>query len=207
MTTSADTPSAMNSHTKAVLTSATAAHRGSARHFHSATRPSRSLRELGLEVERYSEFVDRNILAGLTRAVFFDRETFGVDRLVVGEGDLPWEEFFARTPFSPDARADLIRIHTQTKDYMAGLSAAEKRARLAKMSYQDYLVNVANVSPEAIKYFLGQGGRNNKRVDTLPALEAAEQRMASSWISSRAGVVAPNTAFTIPTATRQWPDS
>ena len=30
------------------------------------------IRELGLEVERYSEFVDRDILAGLTRAVFFD---------------------------------------------------------------------------------------------------------------------------------------
>ena len=29
------------------------------------------------------------------------------------------------------------------------------------------------MSPDALPFFLGQGGRNNKRVDTTPALEAA----------------------------------
>jgi spermidine dehydrogenase len=50
----------------------------------------------------------------------------------------------------------------------------EKKAKLAKMSYQDYLLKIAKMSPDALPYFLGQGGRNNKRVDTTPALEAAE---------------------------------
>ena len=71
---------------------------------------------------------------------------------MVGSGDLPWEDFFAHAPFSDQARADLIRIHTQARDYMSGLSAPEKRARLAKMSYQDYLIKIAKVSPEAIKF-------------------------------------------------------
>jgi spermidine dehydrogenase len=31
------------------------------------------------------------------------------------------------------------------------------------------------MTPEALSFFLGQGGRNNKRVDTTPALEAAER--------------------------------
>ena len=35
---------------------------------------------------------------------------------------------------------------------MSGLSAPEKRARLAKMSYQDYLIKIAKVSPEAISF-------------------------------------------------------
>ena len=114
--------------------------------------------ELGIEVERYPEFVEDSMLAGLGRAVFFDRETFGADRLVVGEGDLPWDEFFARAPFSSQARADLVRIHTQEKDYLPELTSAEKRGRLAKMSYRDYLLNVAGVSEEAVKFFLGDGG-------------------------------------------------
>ena len=42
------------------------------------------------------------------------------------------------------------------------------------MSYQDYLLNIAKMSPDALPFFMGDGGRNNKRVDTTPALEAAE---------------------------------
>ena len=41
------------------------------------------------------------------------------------------------------------------------------------MSYQDFLLKVASVSPDAIPFFQGEGGRNNKRVDTVPALETA----------------------------------
>jgi len=61
---------------------------------------------------------------------------------------------------------------------MAGKSVEEKRAALKTMSYQDYLVNVAKISPQALPFFLGEGGRNNKRVDTMPALEAAEHGQA-----------------------------
>jgi len=56
---------------------------------------------------------------------------------------------------------------------MAGLSTDEKRAKLAHMSYQEYLLKYARMSPDALPVFLGNGGRNNKRVDTMPALEAA----------------------------------
>ena len=134
------------------------------------------LDDLGIEVDRASEFVDNDVYAGLGSATFFDRETFGADQLVVGPGDSSWDEFFRTAPFSDRARRDLIRIHTDNRDYMAGLSRADKRARLARMSYQEYLLDVANVSQEAIKFFLGRGYRNNKRVDTLPALEAAQGR-------------------------------
>ena len=132
------------------------------------------VRELGIEVERAAEFVDADVYAGLGSATFFDRETFGADRLVVGPGDGSWEDFFGRAPFSEQARRDLIRVHAGNRDYMTGVGRPEKRARLAKMSYQDYLLDVAKVSPEAVKFFLGRGYRNNKRVDTLPALEAAQ---------------------------------
>ena len=67
------------------------------------------------------------------------------------------------------ARKDLIRIYGKNPDYMAGMSEEQKKARLAKISYQDYLLNIAKISPDAVPFFLGQGGRNSKHVDTMPA--------------------------------------
>ena len=40
------------------------------------------------------------------------------------------------------------------------------------------MLKVAGVSPDAIPFFQGEGGRNNKRVDTVPALEAARHGAA-----------------------------
>ncbi len=77
-------------------------------------------------------------------------------------------------PLSDGARKDLIRLHGKNPDYLPGLSVDEKRAKLARISYQEYLLNFAEMSPDALPLFLGNGGRNNKRVDTMPALEAAQ---------------------------------
>ncbi|HUJ51550.1 MAG TPA: NAD(P)/FAD-dependent oxidoreductase [Bryobacteraceae bacterium] len=132
------------------------------------------VKELGIEVERNAEFLNHELVEkyDLAAGTFFDKEHFGEDRLVRGNPRLP--DFFAKAPLSEAARRDLIRLHGKNPDYMAGMSAHEKRAKLAKMSYQDYLLNVAKMSPDALPFFIGAGGRNNKRVDTTPALEAGE---------------------------------
>ena len=134
------------------------------------------IKDLGVEVERGPEFYNREIEEkhNLGTGVFFDKEHFGEDRLVAGEGRLPWKTFFEKAPLSEAARADLIRLHGKNPDYMAGVSADEKKARLARMSYQDFLLNIAKISFDALPFFQGEGGRNNKRVDTMPALEAAK---------------------------------
>jgi spermidine dehydrogenase len=138
------------------------------------------INDLGIEVERGPEFYNREMEEkyNLGSGVFFDREHFGEDRLVIGEGRLPWKMFFEKAPLSEAARKDLIRLYGRNSDYMPGLSDDEKRAKLAKMSYQNYLLNIAKMSPEALAFFLGNGGRNNKRVDTMPALEAAQHGAA-----------------------------
>jgi spermidine dehydrogenase len=132
------------------------------------------VKDLGIEVERNADFFNRDLEAkyNLAAGTFFDKEHFGQDRVVAGNPRLP--EFFAKAPLSEAARKDLIRLHGKNPDYMAGMSDHEKRAKLARMSYQDYLLNVAKITPDALPFFLGMGGRNNKRVDTTPALEAAE---------------------------------
>src|SRR5262249_49933597 len=133
--------------------------------------------DLGIEVERNREFLNRTLADQykLGPSMFFDKEHFGEDRLVAGNGRIPWPEFFAKAPPSDAARTDLIRLYGKNPDYLAGHSVEEKEAKLAKMSYQDYLLRVAKVSRDAIPFFMGQGGRNNKRVDTTPALEAARR--------------------------------
>jgi spermidine dehydrogenase len=134
------------------------------------------IKDLGIEVERYSEFVNHDLEEkfNLGSGTFFDKEHFGEDRLVTGRGRLSWKTFFEKAPLSDVARKDLIRLHGKNPDYMAGLNPDEKRAKLARISYQDYLLNFAKMTPDALPMFLGNGGRNNKRVDTTPALEAGQ---------------------------------
>jgi spermidine dehydrogenase len=135
------------------------------------------LADLGIDVSRNAEFLNRDLFEKykLGAAMFFDKEHFGKDRLVPGNGRLPWDQFFAKAPLNDAARRDLTRLYGKNPDYLAGMTVEQKIAKLARISYQDFLLQHAKMTPEALPFFLGQGGRNNKRVDTTPALEAARR--------------------------------
>jgi spermidine dehydrogenase len=60
---------------------------------------------------------------GLGRGIFFDRETFGVDKLVVGVGTKPWAELLTDAPLPPAVRADIARLYEVKIDYMPGLAS------------------------------------------------------------------------------------
>jgi spermidine dehydrogenase len=87
---------------------------------------------------------------GLGRGIFFDRETFGADKLVVGVGAKPWAALLADAPLTPAVRADVAGLYEAKTDYMPGLSSTEKKTRLARMSYRDFLLNVVKVDPGVV---------------------------------------------------------
>ena len=93
---------------------------------------------------------------GLRLGVFFDKETFGSDRLVVG-GSLrpPTAEFIAKTPLPEHVRSDLLRLWLEGRDYLPGLSEKEKIRKLEKMSYRNYLLDVVKVHPDVLPYVWG----------------------------------------------------
>jgi spermidine dehydrogenase len=112
------------------------------------------IRELGIDVERYSEFVDEELYPslGLNQGVFFGEETFGVDRLVTWQRELGLREFLARTPLSERARTDIARLYEERVDYLPDLSLEEKEVALRRMSYRDFLTNVVKVHEDAMPY-------------------------------------------------------
>ena len=87
------------------------------------------------------------------KGVFFDRETFGADKLIAGTEEKPWRELLGSAPLSPQAKRDIARIHDEKIDYMPGLTSAQKKDRLSRMSYDDYLVKICKADPDVVKFF------------------------------------------------------
>ena len=78
---------------------------------------------------------------------------------------LTWTNFMNKTPLSAEVRRDIVRIQEARVDYMPGLSSAEKKARLSKMSYRDFLLNVGEGGPRSDSVLSaahggGMGSRN-----------------------------------------------
>ena len=102
---------------------------------------------------------------GLGTGAFFDQETFGADKLVAGlaageeenSGDIATsskiENFLTTAPLSGAVRRDILRIEQSQIDYLPGLTSAEKKDRLSRMSYKDFLLNVAKVDPGVISFY------------------------------------------------------
>jgi spermidine dehydrogenase len=127
------------------------------------------IEELGIDVPSYHKYVDKDLYRsfGLKPRIFFDKENFGADKLVVnavhsggdesGLGDADnaadAKEFLKEAPLSEKARQDFQRLRSGKKDHFPGLSSDEKKARLARMSYEKYLTEVVGVDPQIVKLY------------------------------------------------------
>jgi spermidine dehydrogenase len=140
---------------------------------------------LGVDVKGFAKVVDRRLYRnlGLGPGVFFDRETFGVDRLVPRPHTTGWlgkaadavamRRFLAETPLAAAAQEDLLRLYQAEIDYMPGLSSDEKKARLARISYRDYLTQVAKCDDGVLPFLQTlPHGLYGVGIDAVPAQDA-----------------------------------
>ena len=113
------------------------------------------LTDIGIDPQKFYTAYDQKYYSSrhMGRGVFFDRETFGRDYLAVGAGQKPWAEFLAHAPLSEAAKRDIARVYEEKADHMPGLTSDQKKAKLVKMSYRDYLLNVLGVSRDALPFF------------------------------------------------------
>jgi len=145
--------------------------------------------ELGVDVSRWQRMFERGLYAGLgmSAAVFFDRETFGVDRLLrapaesgvaepggatSGRGD-PWAAFLAHAPLSEAAKRDIGRVVKASIDYLPGVDDGMKKARLARVSYADFLMKSAGCHPDVLPFFQARPhSLYGLGIDAVSALDA-----------------------------------
>ena len=134
------------------------------------------IQELGIDVQRFEKYFNRQLDPDPLEpdSYFFDRESFGEDKLVTGAGKLPWRDFFAKTPFSDQAKQDLTRLYTEKVDYLPRLSTSQKKVLLAKTSYKDYLLKYVKVHPDALPLLQKQTyGVYGVGIDVVPAADLA----------------------------------
>ena len=114
------------------------------------------LKALGVDPEKLEKDCNKpEIYKGLSRATFFDHETFGKDALVVGQlkNEKDWRDFLAKAPLSEAARAGILKIETGTADPLPGLSNEQKRDRLSRLSYADYLTTILKADHAVLPFY------------------------------------------------------
>jgi len=149
------------------------------------------IEELGIDVASFPKYLDRSFYGsgGRIPKIFFDKETFGTDKLVDDPYPFPggetydlnvagpdaWAHFMAEAPLGEQARKDVSRLCRERKDYLPSLKADQKKDRLARASYASFLTDLAGMHADVIRLYqtvsqplFGFG------IDAVPALDAAE---------------------------------
>jgi len=111
------------------------------------------LKDLGIQPRVFYKAYDQKLYSHLGTACFFDKETFGEDRLVPGMNSTPWPEFLSKSPLPHKVQQEIARLYDEKKDHLAGLSREEKHARLAKISYAGFLTDICKADPAVLPFF------------------------------------------------------
>ncbi|MEX0707547.1 MAG: FAD/NAD(P)-binding protein [Woeseia sp.] len=157
------------------------------------------LQDIGIDVDLAPKVFDHELYPslGMQCGVFFDRKTFGQDKLVAGDPDIALSDqqyayvtlpaeleksvgaprairaFLDKSPLSAAARREVFELFCENKDYLHGKSHLEKLNLIQSISYRHYLQKYAGVSAEVVDFFwMWHGGYMGIGTDLWPAISA-----------------------------------
>jgi spermidine dehydrogenase len=144
------------------------------------------LNDLGVVTRRLAKAFHQRFYRdnGLTDGTFFDRSTYGVDRVVrfplsdystflpLAPTPLTAKEAVAQMPLSSNSRRELLRLLEFRTDQLPGVPAAKQRRFLSRISYRDFLGKHLGVSePELFNLFQGMTKDACCSIETASAME------------------------------------
>jgi len=128
------------------------------------------LRDLGVDTKRFEQayihdFYRKN---GLQGGTYFDRETYGVDRVVrypimdysnfipLAPTELSPQEAVAQMPLGENAKRELLQLLSLHEDRLRDVPASKQKDFLWRLSYRDLLTQYLGVTdPEVLALFQG----------------------------------------------------
>jgi spermidine dehydrogenase len=148
----------------------------------------RLLRDVGVDLERFETAYDAGFFKrhGLSAGVYFDRDTYGVDRLLrcdlmrylkatlpLAPAGVSLEQAIPQMPLSEGARRAFLDLVRLREDRMPG-GLIRNALQLGEMSYQAYLEDVLGVqAPEIIRFWSAAASEDYAYgIDKIPALDA-----------------------------------
>jgi len=145
------------------------------------------LKDIAIDVDRFYDYYDQEYFSArnLGRGIYFDKATFGTDRLTdnpigVLLGELPADEDMRAAvramPISESDQDEFIRLLAGGVDYLEGKSIEEKRTILRNISYLDFLERYTGM-PEPVREIM----RDTFLQLTSLGWEAASALEAAQW--------------------------
>ncbi|WP_327088309.1 NAD(P)-binding protein [Nonomuraea sp. NBC_01738] len=116
------------------------------------------LKQLGVEVQKFDKYFDQNLYTDLKMydSVMCDKETFPADRLIKYTPGIKAEQWVAQLPIAEQAKRDLLRLYGNPPDWFPGLSQPEKEAKLASLTYSQFLLDVCKAHPDVERFLRTQ---------------------------------------------------
>lgn len=124
------------------------------------------LKDLGIDIARFETAFDRDHYPrrGMSRGIFFDKATFGTDKLVTGSpiqsvaDDLdlprlnarPLAQFLADFPLADGPRQQLVSLYTDKRNFWPGENAEAIAHKLDHMTYLAFLTSWWKVDPAVV---------------------------------------------------------
>jgi spermidine dehydrogenase len=117
------------------------------------------LRELGIPADQLPSRADADRVyerMGLHEGIYLDHNTFGTEALIIDRPDWSWTRKLAGVLLPDAVKKDIVELEEGIENPWPGLSDAQKKQRLSRMSYRDFLLSVRQVDARTPAFYDGQ---------------------------------------------------